>query len=114
MVGVLTRPQSGTDESYSVKLSPANRYGGFKAVRERWKARVESSLLRPVLLLLLDKAQEMQTEVLSELRILASANFLDFAPYGRARRRRPPRISFGTRRSFRREVTSVCASSWSR
>ncbi len=63
MVGVLTRPQSGTGEIYSVKLSPANRYGGFKMLRERWKARVESSFSGPVLLLL-DEAQEMQTEVL--------------------------------------------------
>ncbi len=66
MVGVLTRPQSGTGEIYSVKLSPANRYGGVKVLREHRKARVESSLLRlVVLLLLLDEAQEMQTEVLS-------------------------------------------------
>lgn len=79
-VGVLTRPQSRMADFYrelgeifSVQLSPQNRWGGFKALRERWKAHVESSLLRPVLLI--DEAQEMVPEVLSELRLLASANF---------------------------------------
>ena len=79
-VGVLTRPQSRTADFYrelgeifGVLLTPRNRWGGFKALRERWKSHVESSLLRPVLLI--DEAQEMVPEVLSELRLLASANF---------------------------------------
>src|SRR6202044_748072 len=45
----------------------------FKALRERWKAHVASSRIRPVLLI--DEAQEMSPEVLSELRILSSADF---------------------------------------
>jgi type II secretory pathway predicted ATPase ExeA len=79
-VGVLERPQSkGTDfyrelgEIFSVKLGPSNRWGGFKALRERWRAHLASSRIRPVLLV--DEAQEMLPEVLSELRILSSADF---------------------------------------
>jgi general secretion pathway protein A len=80
VVGVLQRPQSKNADFYrelgdtfSVKLSPSNRWGGFKALRERWKTQVASSRLKPVLLV--DEAQEMEAEVLSELRILASADF---------------------------------------
>ena len=79
-VGVLTRPQSNAADFYrelgeifSVKLSPHNRWAGFKVLRERWRAHVESSLLRPILFI--DEAQAMKSEVLSELRILASAEF---------------------------------------
>jgi general secretion pathway protein A len=56
-----------------VKLTPLNRWGGFKALRERWEAHVASSRFRPVLLV--DEAQEMTPEVLGELRILSSADF---------------------------------------
>ncbi len=79
-VGVIERPQSRTADFYrelgdlfAVKLQPHNRWGGFKALRERWKAHVASSRIRPVLLI--DEAQEMSPEVLSELRILSSADF---------------------------------------
>ncbi|MHC4064164.1 MAG: AAA family ATPase [Planctomycetota bacterium] len=80
VVGVLTRPQSQTADFYrelgeifGVPLSPQNRWGGFKALRDRWKAHLESSLLRPVLLV--DEAQEMVPGGLSELRLLTSAHF---------------------------------------
>ena len=80
VVGVLERPQSKNADFYrelgdifSVKLSPSNRWGGFKALREKWKAHVVSSRVKPVLLV--DEAQEMTPEVLSELRILSSADF---------------------------------------
>jgi hypothetical protein len=80
MVGVIERPQSKSPDFYrelgdifTVKLVPHNRWGGFRALRERWKAHVASSRLRPVLLI--DEAQEMSPDVLSELRILASADF---------------------------------------
>jgi general secretion pathway protein A len=80
VVGVLERPQSKNADFYrelgdifSVKLSPSNRWGGFKALRERWKSHVASSRIKPVLLV--DEAQEMDPEVLSELRILSSADF---------------------------------------
>jgi type II secretory pathway predicted ATPase ExeA len=80
VVGVLERPQSKSADFYrelgeifSVKLKPSNRWGGFKALRERWIAHVASSRIKPVLLV--DEAQEMDPEVLSELRILVSADF---------------------------------------
>ena len=80
VVGVLERPQSRSGDFYrelgdifSVKLKPSNRWGGFKALRERWRAHVASSRIKPVLLV--DEAQEMDPEVLSELRILSSADF---------------------------------------
>ena len=79
-VGALERPQSKNADFYrelgdvfSVKLSPSNRYGGFKALRERWRAYVDSSRIKPVLLI--DEAQEMAPDVLNELRILSSADF---------------------------------------
>jgi general secretion pathway protein A len=56
-----------------VKLAPHNRWCGFKALRERWKTHVASSRIRPMLLI--DEAQEMNPDVLGELRILSSADF---------------------------------------
>lgn len=79
-VGVLEHPQSKVADFYremgdlfGVELTPHNRWCGFKALRERWTTHVESTMLRPVLLI--DEAQEMQPSVLSELRILSSTNF---------------------------------------
>ena len=80
LVGVLQRPQSKTADFYrelgdifAVKLSPANRYGGFKVLRERWRTHLASSRIKPVLLI--DEAQEMAADVLRELRLLSSADF---------------------------------------
>jgi general secretion pathway protein A len=80
VVGVIERPQSKSADFYrelgdifAVKLAPHNRWGGFKALRERWKTHMASSRIRPVLLV--DEAQEMSPDVLSELRILSSADF---------------------------------------
>lgn len=80
VVGALERPQSNVADFYrelgdlfSVKLSPHNRWYGFKALREKWRAHLEASLFRPVLLV--DEAQSMSSEVLSELRLLSSVNF---------------------------------------
>jgi general secretion pathway protein A len=80
VVGALERPQSKNADFYrelgdifSVKLSPSNRWGGFKSLREKWKSHVVSSRIKPVLLI--DEAQEMAPDVLSELRILSSADF---------------------------------------
>jgi type II secretory pathway predicted ATPase ExeA len=79
-VGVIERPQSRTadfsrelGDIFAVKLAPHNRWGGFKALRERWKTHLASSRIRPVLLI--DEAQEMSPEVLGELRLLSSADF---------------------------------------
>lgn len=80
VVAVLERPQSNNADFYrelgdtfAVKLKPSNRWGGFKALRKRWKDHVTSARIKPVLLI--DEAQEMSPEVLSELRILCSADF---------------------------------------
>lgn len=79
-VGVITRSRSGVNDFYremgevfGVKLSVFNRWGGFKMLREKWKNHIETTLVRPVLLI--DEAQELPVETLSELRLLQSANF---------------------------------------
>ena len=79
-VGVLTHPQSNLADFYremgeifGVPLKPHNRWVGFKALRERWLAHLDTTLLRPVLLI--DEAQEMNPTVLSELRCLSSTRF---------------------------------------
>ena len=80
VVGVMERPQSALGDFYremgelfGVELTPVNRYGGFKALREKWHQHIQATLFRPVLLI--DEAQQMATESLTELRILGSARF---------------------------------------
>lgn len=80
VVGVMERPQSSLADFYremgelfGVDLTPANRYGGFKALRERWRNHIQSTLFRPVLLV--DEAQEMMACCLNEIRLLTSAHF---------------------------------------
>ncbi len=79
-LGAITHPSSNLADFYremgelfGVELRVHNRWGGFKALRERWFAHLEGTLLRPVLMI--DEAQEMPPSVLSELRLLASAQF---------------------------------------
>jgi len=79
-VGAITHPSGNLADFYremgdlfGVELRPHNRWGGFKALRERWLAHLEGTLLRPVLLI--DEAQEMNPTVLSELRLLSSMQF---------------------------------------
>lgn len=79
-VGVMQRPQSKLSDFYrelgelfGANLSPSNRYGGFKALRIRWKSHCQSTLLRPVLLI--DEAQQASAECLTELRLLQSHHF---------------------------------------
>jgi len=79
-VGVVSHPQSGVSDFYrelgdlfGVQLGMHNRWGSFKALREKWRAHIEATLMRAVVLI--DEAQAMQDQVLSELRILASADF---------------------------------------
>ena len=79
VVGVLTRPQAGVADCYrelghlfGVALSPHNRWAGAKALRDTWLAHIDAALFRPVLLV--DEAQDVRTEVLNELRLLASAD----------------------------------------
>jgi general secretion pathway protein A len=77
VVGVLTRPQSSAfdfyrelGELFGVKLSPCNRWGGTKALRDRWIEHVERTGVCPTLVI--DEAQEMRAEVFSEIRLLSS------------------------------------------
>jgi type II secretory pathway predicted ATPase ExeA len=60
-------------ELFGVALTPRNRWGGFKALRECWCEHMEQTLLRPVLLV--DEAQQMSPHVLTELRLLSSMRF---------------------------------------
>jgi len=80
VVGVLEHPQSNILDFYremgdlfGVPMRPHNRWCGFKALRERWLAHIDTTTMRPVLLI--DEAQEMPIKVLNELRILTSAQF---------------------------------------
>jgi type II secretory pathway predicted ATPase ExeA len=79
-IGAIAHPSSNLADFYremgdlfGVELKPHNRWGGFKALRERWLAHLEGTLLRPVLLI--DEAQEMHPAVLNELRLMASMQF---------------------------------------
>ena len=78
-VGLLTRPQANLADFYrelghlfGVPLSPHNRWNSSKVLREKWLAHIDASVYRPVLLI--DEAQEMNTSVFSELRLLSSAD----------------------------------------
>ncbi len=79
-VGSVDHPQSRCSDFYrelgdlfGVTLERHNRWGGFKALRQRWSDHIAGSLTRPVLII--DEAQEMLTNVFSELRILTSRGF---------------------------------------
>jgi type II secretory pathway predicted ATPase ExeA len=79
-VAAINHPQSNLADLYrelgdifAVPLRPHNRWGGFKALRERWLAHLEGTRRRAVLLI--DEAQEMSPQALCELRLLASARF---------------------------------------
>jgi type II secretory pathway predicted ATPase ExeA len=79
-VGAVSRPQANVADFYrelgdvfAVQLRPHNRWAGAKVLRERWQAHIETTLLRPILLV--DEAQEMISAVLNELRLLLSTHF---------------------------------------
>ena len=78
-VGSLTRPQANLADFYrelghlfGVPLSPHNRWNSSKVLREKWLAHIDGSVYRPVLII--DEAQEMNSAVFSELRLLSSAD----------------------------------------
>jgi type II secretory pathway predicted ATPase ExeA len=80
VAGVMKRPQSKIGDFYrelgdlfDVRLSPANRYGSFRTLRDRWKEHVKTTLFHPVLLV--DEAQEMPDACLNEIRLLGSDHF---------------------------------------
>ena len=62
-VGTIEHPQSRTmdfyrelGELFGLPLQAHNRWGGFKALRERWSEHIATTLTRPVLII--DEAQE--------------------------------------------------------
>ncbi len=76
-VRIITRPQSGIrdfyrelSELFDVPLKQNNRFSSFNELRNRWKSHIKASMLRPVLLI--DEAQEADSDVLNELRLLSS------------------------------------------
>lgn len=78
-VGVLSRPQAHLADFYrelghlfGVPLSPHNRWNSSRILREKWLTHIDASVYRPVLLI--DEAQEMNSTVFSELRLLCSAD----------------------------------------
>jgi type II secretory pathway predicted ATPase ExeA len=79
-VAVISRPQSGMTDFYreiavlfGFAPNVSNRWGSYKALREKWLSHIETTLCRPVVLI--DEAQETPAAVLSELRLLSSAVF---------------------------------------
>jgi type II secretory pathway predicted ATPase ExeA len=77
-VEILSRPHSNIHdfyreigELYGVPLSPHNRWAGSKVLRQRWHQHFETALFRPVLLV--DEAQEVRSDLLTEIRMLASS-----------------------------------------
>jgi type II secretory pathway predicted ATPase ExeA len=75
-----SRPQSNIGDFYrelgslfGIALNYNSRWKTFQLLREQWKAHIESTLVRPVLLV--DEAQEMNPLVLSEIRLLSSMRF---------------------------------------
>jgi len=79
-VAALSHPSANLADFYrelgdlfAVDLKPHNRWRGFKALRARWLAHLDASLMRPVLLI--DEAQELAPPVFKELRLLASSQF---------------------------------------
>ncbi len=80
VVGAISRPQANVADFYremgevfAVPLRPHNRWYGSKALRERWASHIETTLMRPTLLI--DEAQEATTALLNELRFLGSTQF---------------------------------------
>lgn len=60
-------------EAFGVSFKTGNRYGGFKRLRMEWLKQISAATFRPFLLI--DEAQAMPTEVLSEIRVLGSHDF---------------------------------------
>ena len=76
-VGIFSRPQAALADFYremgdlfGVQLTPHNRWSGSKVLREKWQSHIDAALFRPVLVV--DEAQEMNSLVLNELRLLCS------------------------------------------
>ena len=79
-VAVVTHPSSNISDFYremadlfGITLLYNNRWAGFKGLRERWLAHLDDTRMRP--LLLVDEAQELPNQVLTEMRLLTSSEF---------------------------------------
>jgi general secretion pathway protein A len=79
-VGTFTHPQSSISDFYhelgdmfDIALKFNNRWHSFKSLREKWQTHIENNAIKPVLLI--DEAQEMQTNVMNELRLLNSHRY---------------------------------------
>jgi general secretion pathway protein A len=75
-----SRPQSRVGDFYrelgslfNIDIRTSNRYGGHRALREKWQTHIENTCFRPVILI--DEAQQMDPFVMTELRLLSSARF---------------------------------------
>jgi len=79
-VGTFTHPQSSIRDFYhelgdmfDVPIKAHNRWHSFKSLRQKWQNHIENNCIKPVLLI--DEAQEMQTSVMNELRLLNSHRY---------------------------------------
>jgi len=79
-VGEIVRPQSNIADFYreladlfGMSVQVSNRFGSFRALRQKWISHIESTLFRPILLI--DEAQEVPSAVLSELRLMSASRF---------------------------------------
>ncbi len=79
-VGTFVHPQSSIRDFYhelgdmfDVPIKAHNRWHSFKSLREKWQNHIENNCIKPVLLI--DEAQEMQTGVMNELRLLNSHRY---------------------------------------
>jgi len=76
----LDRPQSSLGDFYSelgnifgLDLKVSFRWGSFRTLRKKWSQHIQTTLLRPVLVI--DEAQLMNPPTLTELRLLSSEKF---------------------------------------
>ena len=79
-VAVLTHPSSSLSDFYremadlfGITLIHNNLWLGFKGLRHRWLLHFDDTRTRPILLV--DEAQEVLNAVLTEMRLLTSAEF---------------------------------------
>jgi type II secretory pathway predicted ATPase ExeA len=79
-VARMDSPQSNVRDFYrelsflfSVSFISSNRFYTFQSLRKNWQDHIKSTLCRPVLII--DEAQSMITQTLSELRYLFSEEF---------------------------------------
>ena len=76
----VTRPQSRIGDfyrelasSFGLQVATNNRWGGYKSLRERWLGHIDTTGIRPVIMI--DEAQSMHNETMTELARLASTLF---------------------------------------